>query len=227
MHSLLDQAWVQLRQKMSALPWKYCSVCRGQFGPDDTSGGRPVLFRCVHCSDFSSGDARSCADRSLHICIACHAKSGLYHASSHCWAKVFVSTARGAYDYKKGIEWVGKVSSSATYIASSDRSVDSPGTCHCRAKTAFQIRNPLYALYEPSDTFFGLSRQVLLPSWMLVTTFPARIAKKVSMELVGSLQVHVGVTAVTVTFCLLNFPTKMSGLCEDRYSMDCLQLGRC
>jgi hypothetical protein len=113
---------------MSGESWQYCSVCAEQFQPEEDSNKKPVLFRCVTCSDLSTGDRKEAQKRCLHICTKCHEKSGLYHASSHCWAKVFVSTVRGAYDFKKGQDWVNGIFDAATELAAPIPGVDTGGT---------------------------------------------------------------------------------------------------
>ena len=118
-------------RSMSSDSWQYCSVCAEGFVPEEGSNNRPVLYRCVTCSDLASGDAKDAAKRCLHICTKCHEKSGLYHASSHCWAKVFVSTTRGAYDYKKGLDWISRVSAAAANLSIPLPGVETPGTRAC------------------------------------------------------------------------------------------------
>lgn len=43
--------------------------------------------------------------------------STLYHASSHCWAKVFVLPQKDAYAYAKGRKWNERVSQKAMELA--------------------------------------------------------------------------------------------------------------
>ena len=112
---------------MSSEAFSYCSVCDKDFKPDSDAKKEPVLYRCVTCSDLSSGDRQEASKRCLHICTSCYEKSGLYHASSHCWAKVFVSTVRGAYDYKKGVDWINRIFDSATELAVPIPGVDTGG----------------------------------------------------------------------------------------------------
>lgn len=161
-------------------------MCRSDFGPEDTSQGRPVLYRCIHCSDFSSGDAKASANRCLHLCTSCHGKAGLYHASSHCWAKVFVNTARGAYDYKKGTDWIGKVSAVATQLTASNQSIESPGTSHLGPYGAL---NSCSTFRSPSNPFTPVlcgSLQVFLRFWTSATIWHALDVRRASTEPVGS-----------------------------------------
>lgn len=110
----------------SEYPWHFCSVCAGRFEPE-AGGSQRVFYRCVTCSDLATDASKKGGDTCLHICSKCHAVSGLYHHSSHCWAKVFASSLPDAYRYKKGSEWCASITLVAKELALSTIAGDESG----------------------------------------------------------------------------------------------------
>lgn len=102
--------------KMSESAWQRCCVCSTHF--DAVDPARPLLYRCVTCSDLSTvvTSTRNVQDCCLHICSKCYGSADLYHPSSHSWAKVFISNVKGYYQYKKADEWIDKVRIAATSL---------------------------------------------------------------------------------------------------------------
>lgn len=97
--------------------WKHCSVCANEFKPEASRPDRAVLYRCVTCTDLGTATKSHHGDNSLHICTSCHLQTTLFHASSHCWAKVFISNQKDAYAYKKGKDWTDRCSTKAQELA--------------------------------------------------------------------------------------------------------------
>lgn len=102
-------------------------MCAHEFKAEDSKPERKVLYRCITCSDLRASAKSTDHNAVIHICTTCHTLSSLYHASSHCWTKVFIAPQADAYRYDRGKEWCKKLNSRVNELAYSSETGTNDG----------------------------------------------------------------------------------------------------